>query len=203
MQISAFPPENAPKPSRVCAATGRPFEPGEKIFSCLYEENGEIRRRDLCADAFASTRRPENAIAWWSSRLARDGEKKVKLAPDDAALDLFESLADRPDEAALRYVLALLLTRRRILRFEREEIDFGPDLGARPDSAPSIVVFSPRRDASYVVPVVEMNAAEIAVVETRLLELVGSPAARSETASAPSASPLPFAPPTLEDDAPF
>lgn len=197
MQISAFPPENAPKPSRVCAATGRPFEPGEKIFTYLYEENGEIRRRDLCADAFASTRRPENAIAWWSSRLPRDGEKKVKLAPDDAALDLFESLADRPDEAALRYVLALLLTRRRVLRLEREEIEFGPDLDARPDSAPSIVVFSPRRDASYVVPVVEMNAAEIAVVETRLLELVGSPVARAETASAPSA------PSTREGDASF
>ncbi len=200
MQISAFPPENAPKPSRVCAATGRPFEPGEKIFACLYEENGEIRRRDLCADAFASTERPQNALAWWSSRLPRDGEKKEKLAPNDALLDLFESLAARPDEAALRYVLALLLTRRRILRFEREEIDFGPDLDDRPDPAPSIVVFSPRRDASYVVPVVEMNAAEIAAVETRLLELIREPVARLETVSAP---PLPFAAPTLEDDAAF
>ncbi|MBR4103392.1 MAG: hypothetical protein IKK39_04920, partial [Thermoguttaceae bacterium] len=103
MQISAFPPENAPKLSRVCAATGRPFEPGEKIFTVLFEEDGEIRRRDLCAEAFASTKRPENALAWWSSRLPTNAEKKEKLAPDDATLDLFESLADRPDEAALRY----------------------------------------------------------------------------------------------------
>ena len=174
MQISAFPPENAPKPSRVCAATGRPFEPGEKIFTVLFEENGEIQRRDLCAEAFAKTRRPENALAWWSSRLPSGGEKKEKLAPNDALIDFFESLADRPEEAALRYVLALLLTRRRVLRFEREEFD-AADASSRPDSVPSIVFFSPRRETSYVVPVVEMNAEEIAAVETRLLALVREP----------------------------
>ena len=202
MQISAFPPENAPKLSRVCAATGRAFEPGEKIFTFLFEENGELQRRDLCAEAFASTPRPENALAWWSSRLPNDAEKKEKLAPNDALLDLFESLANRPDEAALRYVLALLLTRRRVLRFEREEIELADDLSARAAPAPSIVFFSPRRDASYVVPVVELNADEIAVVETRLLSLVREPVAAFETASAPSPS-LQFAPPTLEDDAPL
>lgn len=200
MQISAFPPENAPKLSRVCSATGRPFEPGEKIFTFLFEENGEIQRRDLCAEAFAETRRPENALAWWSSRLPAGGEKKEKLAPNDALTDFFESLADRPDEAALRYVLALLLTRRRVLRFEREEFD---DAGssARPDSVPSIVFFSPRRETSYVVPVVEMNAEEIAAVETRLLALVREPDAQLKTAATSPVVPIPT--PTLEDDAPF
>ncbi len=200
MQISAFPPENAPKPSRVCAATGRPFEPGEKIFTVLFEENGEIQRRDLCAEAFASTQRPENALAWWSSRLPANAEKKEKLAPNDAALDLFESLADRPDEAALRYVLALLLTRRRVLRFEREELELDDALSNRSDSAPSIVFFSPRRETSYVVPVVEMNATEIADVEARLLALIRNPDAQLETAA--KSSPLSFKAPSLEDDAP-
>ena len=190
MQISAFPPENAPKLSRVCAATGRPFEPGEKIFTVLFEEDGEIRRRDLCAEAFASTKRPENALAWWSSRLPTNAEKKEKLAPDDATLDLFESLADRPDEAALRYVLALLLTRRRVLRFEREELELGDAVANRPAPASSLVFFSPRRETSYVVPVVEMNAVEIAAVEARLLALVRAPNARPETADKPSPSPL-------------
>lgn len=200
MQISAFPPENAPKLSRVCSATGRPFEPGEKIFTFLFEENGEIQRRDLCAEAFAKTRRPENALAWWSSRLPSGGEKKEKLAPNDALTDFFESLADRPEEAALRYVLALLLTRRRVLRFEREEFD-AADASSRPDSVPSIVFFSPRRETSYVVPVVEMNAEEIAAVETRLLALVREPDARLKTAAPSPVVPIPT--PTLEDDASF
>ena len=199
MQISAFSPENAPKLSRFCAATGRPFEPGEKIFSVLLEENGEIQRRDLCAEAFAATRRPENALAWWSSRLPSSAEKKEKLAPNDALTDFFESLADRPDEAALRYVLALLLTRRRVLRFEREEFDAG--IETRPGSAPSIVFFSPRRETSYVVPVVEMSPTEIADVEARLLALVREPDAQLETAAPPPS--LPFKAPTLEDDASF
>ncbi|MBQ9800443.1 MAG: hypothetical protein IJO40_10995 [Thermoguttaceae bacterium] len=200
MQISSFPPENAPKLSRVCSATGRSFEPGEKIYSVLFEENGEIRRRDLCAEAFAATPRPENALAWWSSRLPSGGEKKEKLAPNDALTDLFESLADRPDEAALRYVLALLLTRRRVLRFEREEIELDAAPSERPDSAPSLVFFSPRRETSYVVPVVEMNSQEIADVEARLLALVREPTPSLKIASS---SPLSFPTPTLEDDAPF
>lgn len=193
MQISAFPPENAPKPSRVCSATGRAFEPGEKIFTFIFEENGEIQRRDLCAEAFATAKRPENALAWWSSRLPSNADKKEKLAPNDAALDLFESLADRPDEAALRYVLALLLTRRRVLRFEREEIELD-DVSRRSDAVPSSVFFSPRRETSYVVPVVEMNADEIAAVETRLVALLRDPDARPENAAAP----LPVAFPQLE-----
>lgn len=199
MQISAFPPENAPKPSRVCFATGRPFEPGEKIFTLLFEENGEIERRDLCAEAFAATERPKNALAWWSSRLPSGSEKKEKLAPNDALTDFFESLADRPDEAALRYVLALLLARRRVLRFEREEFD-----GDSPErsAAPSIVFFSPRRETSHVVPVVEMTADEIAEVEARLLALVREPDAQLKTV-APTSPSLSFRPPTLEDDASF
>ncbi len=199
MQISAFPPENAPKPSRVCAATGRPFEPGEKIFAVLFEENGEIRRRDFCAEAFASSKRPANALAWWSSRLPTNAEKKEKIAPDDATLDLFESLADRPDEAALRYVLALLLARRRVLRFEREELELDDALADRSAPAPSLVFFSPRRETSYVVPVVEMSASKIAAVEARLLALVRDPSARLANAGA---VPLPLEPPSLADDAP-
>ena len=201
LQISAFPPENAPKPSRVCSATGRPFEPGEKIFTFLLEENGEILRRDFCAEAFASTRRPENALAWWSSRLPSSAAPKEKLAPHDALTDLFESLAERPDEAALRYVLALLLTRRRVLRFEREEFEFADAAPSRSDASPSLVFFSPRRETSYVVPVVELNAEEIAAVEARLLALIREPSARLADA-APSA-PVPFKTPTLEDDACF
>ena len=201
MQISAFPPENSPKLSRVCSATGRPFEPGEKIFTFLFEENGEIQRRDLCAEAFKSTKRPENALAWWTSRLPSGAEKKEKLAPNDALTDFFESLADRPDEAALRYVLALLLTRRRVLRFEREEFDLDADADERSDAAPSIVFFSPRRETSYVVPIVEMNAEEIAAVETRLLALVREPDAQLKTAAPPPA--VAFPTPTLEDDARF
>jgi hypothetical protein len=201
VQLSAFPPENAPKLSRVCAETGRPFEPGEKIFTFLFEDNGEIQRRDLCAEAFAKTRRPENALAWWSSRLPSGVEKKEKLAPNDALLDFFESLVDRPDEAALRYVLALLLTRRRVLRFEREEIELDAAPSERPDAAPAIVFFSPRRETSYVVPVVEMNAEEIAAVETRLLALIREPSAGLADVSPSASAPVRFETPTLEDDA--
>ena len=178
-EISAFPPEESPRPARVCAVTGRPFELGERVYSIIYEENGEIRRADLCAEAWREFKRPETALAWWSSRArAADSEKDANaiLAPNDALAELFEALADRPDQADLRYALALLLTRRRVFRFEFDENARERD-DERPDS---IYVYSSRNDAGYSVPVVNMTVAQISRVQERLVALLNSPTAALE-----------------------
>ena len=90
--ISSF----SPKLGRVCEITGAPFQPGDKVYSVLYEKDGQINRRDVCAAAWRTTPRPENTLAWWSTRVRADEgkDKKVKLAPNDALTALFVSLAD-------------------------------------------------------------------------------------------------------------
>lgn len=184
LNFARFSPENSPKMARCCCATEKPFEPGEKAYSALFEENGEIVRRDYCAAAWKANPRPENALAWWSTKIPLNADKKAPVAPNDALADLFESLADRPDQAALRYALALLLTRRRVFRFEREEttttettleLGIGGDVdgeNALSGAASAIVVYSPRRETSFVVPVVAMTDAQIADVQARLAELL-------------------------------
>ena len=119
-EISAFEPESSPKPGRVCAVTGEPFEVGDKIYSVLYEEDGVIKRRDVLASVWRAAPRPNKALAWWSSRVQseREKDKKLKLAPNDALTALFVSLADKPNQKALRYALALLLARRRVLKYD-------------------------------------------------------------------------------------
>ena len=94
---SAFSPEDAPKLGKYCAVTNKPFAPGDKVYSVLYEEDGELKRRDVRASAWRSTPRPANAIAWWASRIQEDAEKdkKLKLAPNDALTALFVSRAAR------------------------------------------------------------------------------------------------------------
>lgn len=173
-EISAFPPEDAPKASRVCAATGKLFQPGEKIHSILYEENGTLKRDDLCAEAWRSYKRPESAVAWWTSRVAEPDEKKVRLTPNDALVSLFESLVFKPDQADLRYALALLLVRRRVFRFEFENIAQSANSKTR-SGQDSIFVYSSRNDACYAVPVVAMDEARIVDVQNRLVALLDAP----------------------------
>ena len=182
-EISAFPPEEAPRASRFCSVTGRPFEPGDKMHSVVYEEDGAIKRVDLCAEAWRSYTRPATAVAWWTSRVADGEEKKARSTPNDALVALFESLVFKPDQADLRYALALLLVRRRVFRFEFEnkpqETKNGRDC---------VFVYSSRNDACYAVPVVPMNEAQIADVQKRLVELLDAPSEDADDSVADAAS---------------
>lgn len=168
----SFVPSDAPKASRVCAVTGKTFQAGDKIYSVLYESDGQIKRDDLLADAWGSYERPSTTFAWWSSKIPKSSEGKSKATPNDMLVSLFESLVFKPDQADLRYVLALLLARRRVFRFEfdpgRQNAGVAPDRDA-------VFVYSSRNDACYAVPVVKMDAAQIADVQTRLIALLDKP----------------------------
>lgn len=170
-EISAFPPEEAPRASRFCSVTGKPFQPGDKMRSVLYEEDGVIKRVDLCAEAWRNYTRPASAVAWWSSRVGEGEEKKTRQTPNDALVALFESLIFKPDQADLRYALALLLVRRRVFRFEFEN----KPQNAEKSDRDSVFVYSSRNDACYAVPVVHMDDAQIDDVQKRLVALLDSP----------------------------
>lgn len=181
-KISAFKPENAPKPSRACASTGQPFSPGDKIYSVLLEEDGALKRLDFSASAWRSHPRPENALAWWSSRVKDEAtvEKKLKLAPNDALTAIFIALADKPNQAALRYALALLLARRRVLRFDYEENASYCAADSDERATNSIYVFSPRNETGYLVPIVPMTASQMDEVQRQLASLLEDPDAALE-----------------------
>lgn len=102
--------------TRHCAATGREFAEGEVFYSVLSRDGGRLTRSDFCKEAWAGA--PEDALGWWKSRMPVRAGKKNKLAPGEVLLGLFEQLASRPDQDDMRYVLALLLVRRRLLRLE-------------------------------------------------------------------------------------
>ena len=172
-EISAFPPDESPKASKFCAETGRPFAAGEKIHSILFESDGEIRRRDYSVAGWKSATKPERVIAEWTttnSASTREGGEAEALAPNDALAALFDALADKPEKADLRYALALLLTRRRVFRYEYD--DARGDGDGRPDA---IYVYSSRNDVGSLVPVVPMDEARARRVQEELEALLNDP----------------------------
>lgn len=104
--------------TRVCAATGRPLVPGEKYHSVLLDEAGQLVRRDYSAEGWPGP--PENAIARWTGKVPSAHQKRRLTFDDDLLMECFERLADEtePSRVQFRYVVALLLLRRRRLKFD-------------------------------------------------------------------------------------
>lgn len=152
------------RPHGVCSSTGRQFAPGEAFYSVLVRGAAGLERIDWCADAWPGP--PADAVCWWRSAYPAAAATGPALAPVDVLLDVFEDLADRPDEAALRYLLALQLVRRRTLRIV--------DAPGNPPAAAELVLACRKRDREYRVTVPDHAAAAGPEVAERLTALVWS-----------------------------
>ncbi|MCP3903349.1 MAG: hypothetical protein GY715_06910 [Planctomycetes bacterium] len=120
------------RPTGVCAASGEPLEPGGLCVATLCEQaEGEgFDRLDYSVPAWEAGERPERLFSFWRTTVPVPGEKRRLLVDDSVLMDLFERLADddRPQRVAFRFVLALILMRKRLLRFVGRTV---PDGDAR------------------------------------------------------------------------
>lgn len=105
-------------PARVCSATGRTLAPGDAVISVLVEQDGKFVRSDFAANAWSEP--PAEAIAWWKSHIPASTRPRKPTVNEDVLLDLFRHLAEtaEPQKIAFRYVVALLLLRRKRLKVE-------------------------------------------------------------------------------------
>jgi hypothetical protein len=158
--------------TRRCAATDRLLEPGEVCFSLLEVQGAKVVRTDYCEAAWANP--PESALGWWKTRIPEPTAKKIKLAPNEVLLGLFDEMADRQDQEDLRYVLTLLLIRRRVLRLSTpgDELAIQPSRSALPSIAEIMFVYCPRRDATYEVPVAMPGETRMDEIQQQLSELL-------------------------------
>lgn len=148
--------------TRRCAGSGRELAPGETFYSVVVAEGAELRRYDYSAEAWKGP--PEAALGWWKSRLPDRGSGRRHWAPNDVMLQLFDELAEQPDKQDMRYVLALLLVRRRVMRLEESQREEqGREL---------MVLYCPRRDATYKVPAVLPDQARIDQIQQELSGLL-------------------------------
>ncbi len=105
--------------TRRCAVTGRELVAGEKYFSVLLSEGAQFIRQDFSGDAWRGP--PEGAFSFWSGRVPSQEENKRPTFDDEMLLDCFQRLETQqdPQKVNFRYVLSLLLLRRKKLKFEQ------------------------------------------------------------------------------------
>ena len=100
-------------------ATARELAEGELYYAVLFETDQGFERRDFAADAWTGP--PEGHFCYWRAKVPPRHKKPSTVVVDHALLtSFFCRLEDQKSEVRqeFRFVLALLLMRKRILKLD-------------------------------------------------------------------------------------
>ena len=116
------------KPLGQCCGSGRKIEPGEEYYGALVEAEEGLQRRDFCGE-FWEREKPQ-VYCFWKTKLAAPNEKKELFISDDMLVAFFERLANEtePEKVSFRFVLALVLMRKRRLKYDSTKTDNGREI---------------------------------------------------------------------------
>ncbi len=112
------------RPRGVCAATHEPIEPDEHFITALRETPLGFERLDIKLSAWDAFDRT-NIVAFWKMTMPRAEAKKKMLVDDNVLCDLLERLQDveSVDKQCFRFVLALILMRKRLVTYENTRFE--------------------------------------------------------------------------------
>lgn len=113
------------KATGLCHRTGQPIEPNQEFVALVRMAGEELTREDYSLAAWAEIE-PENpaeaddVLGVWRTHMPAAEEKKKLLVDDSVLLNFFERLEGTDDPARIdfRYVLTLILMRKRYLSYE-------------------------------------------------------------------------------------
>jgi hypothetical protein len=103
-----------------CAQSGRPFEEGDVFHTAIYfdPETGGYLRRDVCLTAWKAELAERTPIAYWRTTYSPQVvEQRPEVTSKESAMALLQRFVeeDEPQTEDARYILALMLERKRIL----------------------------------------------------------------------------------------
>ena len=116
------------KPLGQCYGSGKKIESGEEYFGALVKTEEGLQRRDFCAEYWESDK--PDVFCYWKTKLPQPGQKKQLFVDDQMLMAFFERLERETDQEKVnfRFVLALILMRKRILKYDDTRIDDGREI---------------------------------------------------------------------------
>lgn len=158
---------NIAKSNQTCQLCEAKFGVGASYFSAIFVRAEGFERRDFCLSCFQD-RRPENVYSYWKTAVPDAEEEDARPKVDlDSVLDFFRRLDGDADakRIAFRYVLALMLTRKKVFKLDGSE---------RREDGSEVLVFAARKGGekhAVVQPDIDEN--EIGAVSEELGQLLG------------------------------
>jgi hypothetical protein len=150
--------------TRRCAVTGRELRPGERFFTALLEEGDHFLRRDYSSEAWQGP--PKGSFGFWSGNVPNPEDPHKPRFDDELLFDCFQRLEGQADPGRInfRYVVALLLMRRKRLKFE-QTVNDGPD--------EKLCLRCVRTGAQHSVINPRLNEEEMAQVQEEVFKVLG------------------------------
>ena len=110
---------DVPRPGGKCAASGRDIVPGEKFIAAVRETPTGLERLDIASECWENFDRA-NLLGFWQTTMPHQDQKKKLFVDDEVLGTLFERLADATEPAKInfRFVLGLILMRKRLIVYE-------------------------------------------------------------------------------------
>ena len=113
-----------------CAVTGRELSEGEEFYSVLFEDEAVesgFRRADYSVGAWTGV--PDGAYCHFKTHVPVKEKKRRLLVDNEVLVNFFLRLADETDplRVQFRFVLALILMRKRLLKYEGTEDENGDE----------------------------------------------------------------------------
>ena len=104
--------------AHVCARTGKEFQQGDTFFTLLIREGEGFRREDLSEEAWEARNENIQPFSFWRSKYDPPAPPPPEPMPRDDAEGLLRRLVaeNDPAYANVRYILVLMLERKRLLR---------------------------------------------------------------------------------------
>ena len=128
------------RPTGQCAVDGQHLIAGESFIAALVEfEEAEVvggkkvehaktkiggdnalglRRLDFSLEAWDKIERPDALYCFWKTIVPERNQKKKTFVDNQVLMDILNKLEGDEKREAFRFVLSLVLTRKRLLRFE-------------------------------------------------------------------------------------
>lgn len=176
-----------------CAVTGRPFEDGEKHYTAIYfdtEANGYVRR-DVSLKAWEQELSERKPFSFWKSVYVKHApEARPEIASKESAMGLLQRLIEEDESYTenARYILALMLERKRIL---------SPTAAKETEQGRMLFYENKKTGEAFVIRDPELRLDEIESVQEEVATLLGfgapgtEPPAKAARTPAPEAAPEP------------
>jgi hypothetical protein len=104
--------------SRQCARTKEAFDDGATIFTLLFRDRGGFRREDVSERAWLEIKDNVEPFSFWKSKFQMAPPPAPDPTPKESVEKLLRRLLheDLPEHVNARYVLAIMLERKKALK---------------------------------------------------------------------------------------
>ena len=117
------------RPGGKCILTGKDILPGEKFMAAVKETALGLERADVCVEAWKDYPH-EGLLAFWQTTMPQPNARKKLFVDDEVLKQIFEKLSETEEPAKLnfRFVLGLILMRKRIIVYENTRYEKGKEI---------------------------------------------------------------------------